>query len=127
MEMNSGISDSGIRIPHPMLGARINSNLIRSEIEGGVRMRDLPVNGILEIETQNRTYTLINRGNGEALLSGHPVFCPSPTRVNVLGSNWGSTMLKTGFIGRGMHLEFAHPKHKMPIVTSRITGIRQTR
>lgn len=125
--MNSSISNSEFRIPHPMLGDRVNSNLIRSEIEGGVRMRDLPVGGVLEIETQNRTYTLINRGNGKALLSGHPEFCPSPTKVRVHGSNWGGRMLKTGFIGRGMHLEFAHPEHKMPVVTSRINEIRQTR
>ena len=34
-------------------------------------------------------------------------------------------MLKIGFVGRGMHLEFRHPSYRTPIVTSRILEIRQ--
>ena len=34
-------------------------------------------------------------------------------------------MLKTSYIGRGMHMEFRHPRYERPIVTSRILEIRQ--
>jgi hypothetical protein len=34
-------------------------------------------------------------------------------------------MLKVGFIGRGMHLEFRHPDYAQPIVTSRIEDVRE--
>jgi hypothetical protein len=34
-------------------------------------------------------------------------------------------MLKRGFVGRGMHLEFSHPAYRAPITTSRIEEIRE--
>jgi hypothetical protein len=42
----------------------------------------------------------------------------------VEGSNWGGSMLKVSFIGRGMCLEFRHP-HYQTITTSPIVEIRQ--
>jgi hypothetical protein len=32
-------------------------------------------------------------------------------------------MLKSRFVGRGMHLEFCHPEYLAPIITSPIEGI----
>ena len=34
-------------------------------------------------------------------------------------------MLKRGFVGRGMDLEFSHPAYRAPIITSRIKEIRE--
>ena len=34
-------------------------------------------------------------------------------------------MLKHGFVGRGMRLEFSHPASRTPITTSRIKEIRE--
>ena len=87
-------------------------------------MHSLPKGAVVEIETQNRVYTLVSCGEGEALLRGHPMFCPEPVRVSIHGSTWGGSMLKYRFIGRGMHLEFGHPEYVTPIVTSRIVDIR---
>ncbi len=113
--------------PHPHLGDELNHAIIQSEIEGGVNLNDLPVQSRLEIETQNHIYTLVNLGGGAALLCGHPQYCPEPALVRIHGSSWGGSMLKTAFVGRGMHLEFRHPDYPEPIVTSRIVEIRQTR
>lgn len=113
--------------PHPHWGDEVNRAIIQSEIEGGVHLNDLPVESVLEIETQNHLYTLVNLGGGGALLCGHPQYCPEPVPVRVHGSSWGGSMLKTGFVGRGMHLEFRHPNFPEPIVTSRIVEIRQVR
>ena len=52
-------------------------------------------------------------GEGAALISGHPEFCPEPTEVQVAGSTWGGSMITTGFLGRGMRLELAHPMGTM--------------
>jgi hypothetical protein len=111
--------------PHPHLGDQVNSNIIQSEIEGGVHLEDLSCDSTLEIQTQNRSYTLVNRGGGEALLVGHPKFCPQPVLVRISGSTWGGSMLKVAFVGRGMHLEFRHPEYSRPIITSRIRDVRQ--
>jgi hypothetical protein len=112
--------------PHPCLSDAINRNVIQSEIEGGVHLRDVPLGAVLEVQTQNRSYTIVNQGRGQALISGHPEFCPHPVLVKVHGSTWGGAMLKEAFIGRGMHLEFRHPAY-LPITTSRIVEVRAIR
>lgn len=53
--------------PSPHLSDSINRNIVRSEVEGGVYLKDLPEESTLEIETQNRFYTLENRGGGSFL------------------------------------------------------------
>ena len=110
--------------PNPHLSDSINHNIVRSEVEGGVYLKDLPPESTIEIETQNRFYLLVCRGEGQFLISGHPKFCPEPTLVTISGSNWGGSMLKKAYVGRGMHLEFLHPSFERPIVTSRIIEIR---
>ena len=111
-------------VPHQNLSDEINRNIIQSEIEGGVYLRDLPSESTLEIETQNRFYTVIVKRDGLAWISGHPEFCPEPVLVYINGSNWGGSMIKTHFVGRGMHLEFRHPDFEGPIITSAIIDIR---
>jgi len=110
--------------PNPHWSDRVNRNIIQSEIEGGVYLRDLPRGAVLEIETQDWTCTLEYCGDNEARVSGHPKFCPEPVRVSVAGSTWGGSMLKQFYIGRGMQLEFTHPVHER-ILTSRIVEIRE--
>ena len=112
--------------PNPHLSDEINRNIVQSEIEGGVSMQNLPKGAVVEIETQNRVYTLVSCGEGDALLHGHPTFCPEPVLVSIHGSTWGGSMLKYRYIGRGMHLEFGHPGYEGPIITSRIVDVRPT-
>ncbi|MEX2261030.1 MAG: hypothetical protein WD696_03720 [Bryobacteraceae bacterium] len=108
---------------HPHLSEEINRNIVQSEVEGGVYLDDLPPGAEIEVETQNRSYRIVVQGRGEALISGHPKFCPQPVLVRIEGCNWGGSMLKVSFIGRGMHLEFRHPSFKL-ITTSPIVEIR---
>jgi hypothetical protein len=115
---------SGMFVAHRNLSDQINSNIIRSEIEGGVYLKDLPDASTLEVITQNRGYTLVIERDGHAWISGHPEFCPEPVLVWISGSNWGGSLLKTAFLGRGMHLEYRHPDYRGPIVTSPIVDIR---
>ena len=108
---------------HPHFCDAVNHNIIQSEIEGGVFLHDLPAGSRLTIETKNRFYTLVVLGEEAALISGHPEYCPNPALVHIHGSTWGGSMLKTRFIGRGMHLEFDHPVFHT-VVTSQIIDIR---
>jgi hypothetical protein len=110
--------------PHRNLSDEVNSNIVQSEIEGGVYLKDLPEKATLEVETANRWYTIVLIQHAEALICGHPEYCPKPVRVQISGSNWGGSMLKAAYVGRGMHLEFRHPDFDGPIITSKIVDIR---
>jgi len=110
-------------MPHPNLSDEVNDGIVQSEIEGGVFLRDLPPSTVLEIQTMHHRYTAVLLGGSEALISGHPEFCPEPAEVKILGSTWGGSMLKTKFLGFGMHMEFEHPVHRT-VLTSRIVDIR---
>ncbi len=112
--------------PHPNLGDEVNRNIVQSEIEGGVSLDELPRGAALEVTTLNRCYRIVNHGDGQALICGHPKFCPAPVLVKIHGSNWGGSMLKVRYIGRGMHLEFRHPEFRT-ILTSRIVDVRAVR
>ncbi len=103
----------------------VNRRIVRSEIEGGVHLGDLPEGSRIRIETENRSYDLTVNDDSSAYISGHPVFCPQPVLVNIHGSSWGGSMLKVAYIGRGMHLEFHHPEYQT-ITTSRIVEVHPT-
>lgn len=111
--------------PHSNLSDSVNRNIVESEIEGGVFLKDLPSATVLQIQTQHHCYTAVLLDEGSALISGHPEYCPEPVLVAISGSTWGGSMLKRRYVGRGMHLEFCHPEYRTPIVTSRIEEIRE--
>ena len=110
--------------PHPNLSDAINRNIIQSEIEGGVHLRNLPAGTVLEVQTQNHVYTIVSDRDGTAWISGHPVYCPDPVLVSIHGSTWGGSMIREQYIGRGMHLEFGHPDF-LAITTSRILDVHE--
>jgi len=109
--------------PNPHFADTVNRNIIQSEIEGGVDLRNLTPGTVISIRTLNHLYKIEVVEEDTALISGHPEFCPDPVEVRIHGSTWGGSMLRVRFVGRGMHLEFEHPVHKR-IVTSRILDIQ---
>jgi hypothetical protein len=120
---HAAVPEADLFRPHPNLADEVNRNIAMAEIAGGAKLDRLPVGTLLEVETRHRYYTIEYRGDGKAIISGHPRFCPRPTVVHISGSTWGGSMLWVRFIGRGMHLEFAHPVYGR-ITTSEITEIR---
>jgi hypothetical protein len=110
----------------PHLSEAVNGRIVQSEVEGGVHLGDLPPGAVIEVETENRSYTIEYRGLNQALISGHPIFCPQPTLVTITGSTWGGSMIKSGFIGRGMRLEFRATDFD-PITTSIVRDVRAAR
>jgi hypothetical protein len=110
--------------PHPNFDDAINRAISQSEIEGGVSLANLPVGSVLQVDTINNAYTIENRGDGGVVISGHPDICPEPVLVNFHGSTWGTALLKVGFIGREMSMEFRHPDRGI-VRTSRVREIRE--
>jgi hypothetical protein len=108
---------------HSNLSDEVNHNIVQSEIEGGVFLKDLPPATVLQIRTQHHCYTVVLLGGSQALISGHPKYCPRQVLVAIAGSTWGGSMLKLQFVGRGMYLEFHHPEYRTPIVTSPVQEI----
>jgi hypothetical protein len=92
--------------------------------EEGVSLDDLEVGAVIEVVTRHHTYRLENRGCGEVLISGHPVYCPEPVLVELYGSVGESHEIKMWFIGPGMKLEFRHPVFGL-VQTSRVREIHQ--
>jgi hypothetical protein len=125
MSMQARRRVTNLFMPHRNFSDEVNRNIVESEIEGGVYLDNLQEGVVLEVETQHHWYTIVIRSLGQALIWGHPKFCPRPVPIRIEGSTWGGSMLKARFIGRGMHLEFLHPTYHS-ITTSRIVDIRAT-
>jgi hypothetical protein len=123
MQASTDTTNPELFLAQPSFSDTMNDDIIRSEIEGGVYLRDLAPGSALSVQTMNRVYEIVVLGDGTVLISGHPEFCPEPTAVTIQGSTWGGSMLKVKFLGRGMHLEFQHPLHRT-VLTSRILDIR---
>jgi|HubBroStandDraft_5_1064220.scaffolds.fasta_scaffold499084_1 hypothetical protein len=117
------LGNSDVFSPHPNSG---NVSQVQSVIESadGVYLDELPAGAVIEVETGHHTYRLENRGDGRALISGHPEYCPEPVLVDLHGSTLGGAMLKLRFIGRGMRMEFRHPVRGV-ITTSRVRDIHE--
>lgn len=90
----------------------------------GVHLDELEVGAVIELQTGHHIYRLENMGNGNALISGHPTYCPQPLMVQVHGSIDETGHLKWQFIGKGMRLVFM-PAVRGVVWTSRIQSIRQ--
>lgn len=112
---------------HPNLDPLTQTRIVQSEIEGGVFLRDVPDGGKLEVETKSRVYTIHKIADRDYRISGHPKYCPGPTRAYITGSTFGGSLLKAGFIGRGMRLEFSTDEHDGTILTSIIHDVREAK
>lgn len=113
---------------HPNLTPEVNRNIAQSEIEGGVYLDKLEPGAVLHVRTKNTSYTVEKIEDGKYLISGHPKYCPTPSLTFISGSTWGGSMLKVGFIGRGMHMEYSDPRYSSrpgTITTSEIQEVTE--
>jgi hypothetical protein len=111
------MGDEGL---HP----QIRHNIAQSEIEGGVWLKDVPVGKVLLVQTNNTLYRLEHREDGW-WIQGHAKYCPEPTKTTIAGSTWGGSMLKIGWVGREMHLEFHVDAFPFSITTSTIQDVKE--
>ncbi|MDE2105471.1 MAG: hypothetical protein KGL39_50050 [Patescibacteria group bacterium] len=124
---------------HPNLSDQINNQIAESELNGGVWINPhpehvnaeikaqpvLPIGSMLRVRTKNTLYTVIKLGEQKFAIHGHHTYCPVPTLCKIHGSTFGGAMLKIGFIGRGMHLEFSVAGFPYAINTTEIQEITE--
>jgi hypothetical protein len=88
----------------------------------GVDLRSLPPGTELVVDTRNSRYRLMMLEDGmNALVQGGPYF-GQETVARVEGSILRGSLLKTGWIGLGLHLEISACGQR--IVTSRVRSIK---
>lgn len=92
-------------VAHPNLSNEVNNAISESELAGGADLSKLQVGKVLIVKTQNTTYTIEKRSNG-TYIHGNKKYCPFPTKCHISGSTFGGSMLKVGWVGIGMYLEF---------------------
>ena len=92
----------------------------------GVDLDAVAPGSILELQTGHNLYRLENLGDGKALISGHPTYCPQPVVAEIQGSIGTTGFLQWHFIEKGNGLVFLLGEHG-PVRTSRITEIRTSK
>jgi hypothetical protein len=97
---------------------------ISTYVEDGVYLDRIPAGTRLVVQTVNRQYLLEAREGCEALLSGHPKYCPEPVGVTLCGSGPRTATLVPGFIGPGRCLTILYPGGRV-IRTSRVSEVRK--
>jgi len=95
-------------------------------LQDGIDLEELPVGAILEIETGHNSYRLENLGDGNALLSGHPTYCPEPVVVQVHGSIGPAGELKWRSLSKGAKMVFLPPDHGV-VRTSTIKSVHRVK
>lgn len=115
----------------PYLSDDINRKIQMSLIEGGANIAQLPVGRGLKVTTKSCDYIIRRLADGYTI-QGHPVYCPTALPCNIHGSTWGGSMIRSGFIGRGMFLEvgiIGNPRHEggrpFAITTSQIHDVEE--
>lgn len=105
---------------HPNLSDDINAQL--DNLEEGIYLKDLHDGDDVYIQTQNRIYHVSKR-DGKLFIQGHLKYCPTMTECRISGCTWGGSMIRVGFIGVNMCLEFSVQGHPR-VTTSAIQTVR---
>jgi len=108
---------------HPALSAGINRCLAEAAKEDGVYLKDITPGMRLLVATMNTHYFIERKEDGSLEIWGNQKYCPAPVKCEISGSTWGGSLLKSGFIGRNMCLEFSTVDHPKTITTSFIQEI----
>lgn len=107
---------------NPNLSPEVNTAIRKSEEDGGIWWKDVEKGQRALVRTKSRTYVVEQREDG-TYISGHPKYCPKPIRASIHGSTWGGSMLKIGWIGVGMRLEFSTVDHLGDITTTTVSDV----
>lgn len=109
---------------HPNLSPEINAAIIKSEIDGGAYIKDLPGGKALKVTTMSRVYVIRKLGDN-LYIQGHPTYCPWATKAYIHGSTFGGSTIKIDYVGRNMYLEFSTDEHPRAVVTSQIIDVKE--
>lgn len=98
---------------HPNLSDSINDNIARSEVLGGIYLENILPGETILVQTRNSRYQIHKDESDKFFLqSTNPrVGAPAPVEAHIHGSTFGGSMLKLGYIGNGMFMEFSLEGH----------------
>lgn len=86
----------------------------------GVSLRELEPLTVLRVRTRNSIYRIVVSDGSNVLVQGGDFF-PETTTGHLSGSGFGGSLLKLGWIGVGLRMEFLSGEQR--IVTSRVVEI----
>lgn len=92
----------------------------------GIDVHKLAIGIKMLVRTQNSLYRIEKCEDGVIVEGGK--YFPQPIKTRFLGSNFGGSMLKIGWIGFAMSMEFVSPidparvVHTSPVCTAKIIG-----
>jgi hypothetical protein len=109
---------------HENFSDEVNAAYDESELAGGGYLDKLAVGKKLQVQTKKSLYIIERREDG-LYISGNAKYCPEPVKCRIPGSNFGGSMLKMNFVGRGMFLEFIVDGTNKTIVTSEISEVTE--
>jgi hypothetical protein len=131
--MNSGFhpqltnhSDPGFSIGDVVIGVPPSRTLagfpIERGCEEGLALDSLEAGTTITIQTINSLYhvTVVDGDRGEVLIEGGSHF-PEATPAVLQGSSGGGSLLKTGWIGVGLHTEWRVDSRA--VITSRVRAV----
>lgn len=107
---------------NPGLTPELNAKLRDMELAGGIWYDKLPVGSVVEVQTKNTRYILEKRSDTQSFIQGNAKYCPIPTECRINGSTFGGSMIRIGWLGVGMFLEFQMGGGT--ITTSQIESVR---
>jgi len=90
---------------------KILENIANQADLKGVIMEDQPFGTKIVVETKNSTYCMEVLEDGVMLQGGK--YFPEPRHAYFNGSTWGGSILKSGWIGYDMHMEFSCGRKRM--------------
>lgn len=92
--------------------------------KGGIDTRKLPAGTKFLVRTSHNEYTIENVDqSGKAVIQGGHYF-PEPVVGFFSGSTFGGSMLRIGWIGHLMHMEFWHPHRRQVVTTSMVQSAK---
>jgi hypothetical protein len=96
----------------------------KTEAVEGVYLNSLGAGSTIDLATKSRHYRIEHLEGNRIRISGHPLWCPTPTLARLCGSRSGSSGFADSYIGCGMQLVFERLDDGVPVTTSVITNIR---
>ena len=109
---------------HENFSDEVNAAYDKSTVEGGADLTKLEIGKRLIVQCKDCTLTIERREDG-LYISGHDKYCPVPTKARIPGSNFGGSMLRMNFVGRGMYMEFHTDAHPKRITTSQVQEVTE--
>ena len=105
-ELNPPVGKGAVPPPSVGFGDVEVAKIAKAEIQGGFSIDSIPAGKTLTVITKNTKYKIERREDG-FYISGNAELCPTPTKVQINGSTFGGgSMIKPGFVGLNMNLEF---------------------